>query len=229
MDFIVDSFQNLIDRGGWVMYPLLALAFIAIALSVERSWFFIKINGPGSRKRVRAMGKALRADEWEQARHLAGISRSPYASAVRLILDDRPTESAAVAAVESQRGKLDLFMPILSTIITAAPMLGILGTVLGLIQSFDVFGDAGISQTAATTGEVAVQTSASINGDLTGVSRGIAEALTTTAVGLIVAVVTLLPYNLFKAQIDRTLSRLEALVAGGVRHSDERPKAETEG
>ena len=98
-------------------------------------------------------------------------------------------------------------MPLLSTIITAAPMLGILGTVLGLIASFDVFSARSDSATQAAQ-------------DLGGVSRGIAEALTTTAVGLIIAVATLLPYNLFRAQIDRSLSRLEGLMAAGIEAAD---------
>ena len=93
-------------------------------------------------------------------------------------------------------------MPTLSTIITAAPMLGILGTVLGIIASFQVLAE----QTAVT--------------DPARVSQGIAEALVTTAAGLLIAVVTLFPYNALRAQVDRTLSRIESLAASALSHRE---------
>ena len=112
-----------------------------------------------------------------------------------LYLDEPVTDALVVDVVESQRPRLERFMPTLSTIITAAPMLGILGTVLGIISSFEVIGQAGSA------------------GDPSLVSQGIAEALLTTAAGLIVALLVLIPYNLFRSQVDRTLGRIETLVA----------------
>ena len=200
MNELAAQFDALLDRGGWVMYPLLALAAAAVMLSVERGWFFLRTNGPSSRRRLLRLGRALRAGEREQAVELAAADRSVYGRAAAQLLADRPSEAAAVAAIEGQRHRLERFLPLLSTIITAAPMLGILGTVLGLIASFDVFSDRSASTSQAAQ-------------DLGAVSRGIAEALTTTAVGLIVAVGALLPYNLFRAQVDRSLSRLEGLLA----------------
>lgn len=101
-------------------------------------------------------------------------------------------------------------MPTLSTIITVAPMLGILGTVLGIISSFELLSDQ------ATTA------------DPRSVSQGIAEALITTAVGLVIAIFTLFPYNSLRAQVNRTLSAIESLtwaaVAGG--GEEDRPKAD---
>ena len=113
-----------------------------------------------------------------------------------MLAGERITEALAVDAVESQRRRLERFMPTLSTIITAAPMLGILGTVLGIISSFEVLSE----QSAAAGGT-----------DPRSVSLGIAEALITPAAGLIVSLLTLFPYNAFRAQIERTLTRLETL------------------
>lgn len=203
MHELAGEFELLIDRGGWVMYPLLALALVAIALSVERVWFFFRTNGPRSRQRLLQVGRALRSGQRERVRSFTERDTTVYGRALSHLLAERPSEAAAVAAVEGQRHRLERFMPLLSTIITAAPMLGILGTVLGLIASFDVFSER--SDGAAQAAQ-----------DLGGVSRGIAEALTTTAVGLIIAVATLLPYNLFRAQVDRSLSRLEGLMAAGL-------------
>jgi biopolymer transport protein ExbB len=100
-----------------------------------------------------------------------------------------------MASMEAQRGRLERYMPTLSTIITAAPMLGILGTVTGIIQSFRLLAP----ETTTTDPRL--------------VSQGIAEALLTTAAGLIVALVVLFPYNAFRAQIDKTLGRFDALIA----------------
>ena len=85
-------------------------------------------------------------------------------------------------------------MGTLSTIITAAPMLGILGTVTGLIQAFNILSDEGVSDPRA-------------------ISPAVAEALITTAAGLVIAIGVLFPYNAFRAQLDRTLSRIESLIA----------------
>lgn len=207
MDELVRQFELLIERGGWVMYPLLALALISIMLSVERVWFFVRTNGPPAKQRLTHVGLALRSGQREAINTYRQRDATVYSRALSHLFADRPSEAAAVAAVEGQRHRLERFMPLLSTIITAAPMLGILGTVLGLIASFDVFSARSDSATQAAQ-------------DLGGVSRGIAEALTTTAVGLIIAVATLLPYNLFRAQIDRSLSRLEGLMAAGIEAAD---------
>ncbi len=85
----------------------------------------------------------------------------------------------------------------MSTIITAAPLLGILGTVIGIIRSFRILG-------APSEGQLT---------DPSAVSAGIAEALLTTALGLIVALVTLFPYMIFRANMERALGRLESVIA----------------
>ncbi|MCB9914279.1 MAG: MotA/TolQ/ExbB proton channel family protein [Planctomycetes bacterium] len=81
-------------------------------------------------------------------------------------------------------------MVLLDTVITVAPMLGILGTVTGIIQSFELLGGAG-------------------RPDPLGVSSGIAEALITTAIGLVVALGTIVPYNWFRARLRTALIDLE--------------------
>jgi biopolymer transport protein ExbB len=82
------------------------------------------------------------------------------------------------------------YLNILDTIITVAPLLGIFGTVVGIINSFDVLGHAGIEHPQIVTG-------------------GIAQALITTATGLGVAMMTLLPYNYFQSRIEYASKELE--------------------
>ncbi|MBX2850753.1 MAG: MotA/TolQ/ExbB proton channel family protein [Phycisphaeraceae bacterium] len=195
------SFAELMDRGGVVMWPLLVLSIIAVTLILERTWFYLSTNGPARRERIYQLGKLLRASKLDEARKEAKRDRSVYGSAVSQLLEEAPSESAAVDAVEAQRGRLERFLPMLSTIITAAPMLGILGTVIGIIGAFN--------ELSGSRADL----------DLSDLGGDIGQALITTAAGITVALLTLLPYNLFRAQADRSLSRLESLVAAALSRS----------
>jgi len=197
-EFVIESFRDLFDKGGWVMWVLLVLSIIAVALVIERFWFWAKTNSFTNRRKYMEVATLLRAGKREAARSMVSRDRTVYGRVVALVVDEAQIETAAPAAIEMQRHRLERFMPVLSTIITAAPMLGILGTVTGIISSFDL-----LSEQAAVS-------------DPREISGGIAEALLSTAAGLIVALIVLFPYNVFRAQIDRTLGRLETLAAAAV-------------
>lgn len=192
------TFQDLMTQGGVVMYPLLALSVIAVTLIIERTFFYMTTNGPMRRERIYQLGKLLRAGRYDEARDESKRDRSIYGNAVTQLLDEKVTEAAAVDAIEAQRSRLERFLPVLSTIITAAPMLGILGTVIGIIGAFN--------ELSGSRADL----------DLSDLGGDIGEALITTAAGITVALLTLLPYNLFRAQADRSLSRLESLAAAAL-------------
>jgi len=198
MPILALSFSELMARGGIVMWPLLAVSVVAVTLIIERSFFYLTTNSAARRERVYQLGKLLRAGRHEEARAEAKRDGSIYGDAVTRLLEDKLSESAAVDAIELQRGRLERFLPTLSTIITAGPMLGILGTVIGIIGAFN--------QLSGNRAEL----------DLSDLGGDIGEALITTAAGITVALLTLLPYNLFRAQADRSLSRLESLLAAGL-------------
>ena len=204
LTLVAFSFTDLMDRGGVVMWPLLALSIIAVTLIIERTFFYITTNGPARRERIHQLSKLLRAGKFDDAKPQAARDRSVYGNAVSQLLEESPTESAAVDAIEAQRSKLERFLPMLSTIITAAPMLGILGTVIGIIGAF---------------GELELNAGGG-NLNLNELGGDIGQALITTAAGITVALLTLLPYNLFRAQADRSLSRLESLVAAALSKTD---------
>ncbi len=195
LDTITASFNDLSERGGVIMYPLLLLSLIAVTFAVERCWFFIKTNNPARIARVTQIMHLLRCGSRGEVRELIHGDQSVYGCVLTMILDEGATDSTLIEAVESQRPRLERFMSMLSTIITAAPLLGILGTVMGIISSFEVLSD----EAGATDPRL--------------VSKGIAEALLTTAAGLVIAIAVLFPYNAFRTQIDRTLSRIDALAA----------------
>ncbi len=192
----IDTLSSLMVRGGWVMWPLLVLSVVSVTLCLERAWFWAHLHSPARRERLNRLNAALRSGQAEEARRLIGRARaSVYFELAARLLDDRATDAVAIECVEELRPVVERFMPTLSTIITAAPLLGILGTVTGLINSFELLG-----------------TSRMIT-DPREISGGIAEALITTAAGLIIALLTLFPYMMFKGHVERAYRRMEAIVA----------------
>jgi biopolymer transport protein ExbB len=196
---VLHVIRVLFERGGWVMYPLLLLSLLSVTFIFERSVFWVRAHG--SLKRARKIAEKLRAGDQRGAKALAEDDRSIYGVFTRFLLAEAKrnagvlTDAAAFATLEDIRPRIERFAVLLSTIITAAPMLGILGTVTGIIQSFRLLGGA-----AAVT-------------DPSLVADGIAQALFTTAFGLLVALVTLFPYVLFRAHATRALGRMETLAA----------------
>ena len=177
------------------MIPLIVLSIISVALIFERCWFWLLVGGRGSLRRLEKLNTALRSGDTKTAEKMVKRDYSPYGYVAKSMLDNGASDAVAMESVESQRPRIDRFMVALSTIITAAPLLGILGTVIGIIQSFRLLG------------EQAVLT------DPSDVAGGIAAALLTTALGLIVALVTLFPYMLFRGWSSRSIGRLEAVIA----------------
>ncbi len=210
---IIQSFNDLLDKGGPMIIPLLVLSVIGLTLSFERLWFWLRTNNVSVTTRVGRMAELLRRRDVHAAKALADRHHTVYDRIVHALLAEETNEAAAVAAIEQQRPRMDRFMASLSTIITAAPMLGILGTVLGLIGAFE---------TLAKQGEINPR-------DL---SPDIGEALISTAVGLVITVVILFPYNACRAQMERALGRIETLTAAVVdpeedsTQHDSNPKSE---
>lgn len=196
---MLSLFLDFMDRGGLVMWPLLALSVVGVTLCFERGWFWLRTNQPAYVRRMSRMARLLRQGELAAARTLADEDPTVYGRLVRQLIDEGTSDAVVTEAIESQRPALERFMATLSTIITAAPMLGILGTVTGIIASFRVLSD----QAMAT--------------DPRAVSSGIAEALLTTVAGLVIAIAVLFPYNAYRAQLDRTFGRIEMLVAAATR------------
>ena len=196
--YLYEQLEFLIRSGGATMWPLLGLSLLAATLIIERCWFWIKTNRSSQLERVSDMSRLLRRGRVNSASEMARADPSIYGRLVTELAVGGYTDQTVGELIEHQRWRIERYMATLSTIITVAPMLGILGTVSGIISSFQLLS----AQTTVT--------------DPKEVSGGIAEALVTTAVGLVIAIVVLFPYNAFRAQVDRTLSRLESLAAAAV-------------
>jgi len=178
---------DLVERGGWVMVILLGLSVVAVAAVLERGWFWLVT--------CRGIDLVDLADALRTPSAGLPAGRHPLARLARRLRSRGTDDATTLAAVERERSRLERFMTLLSTVITAAPMLGILGTVTGIIDSFGLL----------SASEMAT--------DPRAVSGGIAEALLTTATGLVIALLVLFPYAALRAAIDRMLGRFEVLVA----------------
>jgi biopolymer transport protein ExbB len=179
----------IIVKGGIVMIPLLACSLIALALTIERLLFWAKIKSQEAIDRLIALAEQ---GEFEQAYQLGQASNLPIARVLAAGIAHRnPAPAKAMeAAAQAEIPRLKSRLGVLDTIVTLAPLLGLLGTVVGMIGSFDVMSEVGMGQPHAITG-------------------GVAEALIATATGLLIAILTLVAYNYFSAKVERELDRME--------------------
>jgi biopolymer transport protein ExbB len=189
--------NNLFSAGGIVMIPLLGFSVLALGLIVERIRFWLKINNRQT-KVVRDILNLYRRDNVVGA--IDGLRKNADLPIARMFLTalelEEPTPEEFRLALESEAQAeiplLKRFQNIFDTIISLAPLLGLLGTVLGLIGSFASLnlGDVGGTQTANVTG-------------------GISEALVSTAAGLVVAIFTLMFANAFRAMYQRQMALIQ--------------------
>jgi biopolymer transport protein ExbB len=185
---VVDLFL----KGGPIMYPLLIAAVVAVAIAGERLlWWFRQ----ASRRDQALVAKVLDAAEhgrWEEAAKLAGSSQDPVAKVLAAGLEHRETslEGAIQVAAGRELREAGRFIPTLDTLVTLAPLLGLLGTVTGIMASFNSIG----------TDELAV----------TKVTGGIGEALIATAAGLGIAITTLIPLNILTTRLAGLQADIEA-------------------
>ena len=180
---------DIIVKGGIVMIPLLACSLISLALTIERLIFWARIR---SQQAVRQMLAHVEAGEFDKALRAGRDSHHPIARVMAAGLAHRnPAPSKAMeAAAQAQIPALKSRLGTLDTIITLAPLLGLLGTVVGMIGSFDIMSEAGMGQPHAVTG-------------------GVAEALIATATGLLIAILTLVPYNYFTTRVEKEMDAME--------------------
>ena len=188
------DFFTIMERGGPVMWPLLIVSIVALAVTIERTWFWFNLHTGRESRRYRQLLNAFRNGDRSKAESILRNPGSVYDRLARRMLEDGPDDATALEEIDNLRTQTERFSSVLSTIVTASPMLGILGTVTGIIQSFELLGG---NQSIIDPNDV---------------SGGIAEALITTAGGLVIALMALFPYMIFRAQSDRALNRFEAMV-----------------
>jgi len=183
---------DLFNRGGIVMYPLLACSLLSLTVIVERTLFWIGKGRATDNRLVATVLELARRREYEEIKKKTRGTADYVAKILVCGLVHRQyslAKAMEMAATEEIK-RMKQYLSVLDTMITAAPLLGILGTVIGIIHSFDMLGQAGIQDPQAVTG-------------------GIAQALLTTAAGLLIAIFTLFPYNYFMSKVEEAALRIE--------------------
>lgn len=187
---------EILAAAGIVAVPLLLFSIVAIALIAERTVFWLRVNRR-QEKVVRDVFELYREDPNLAVEKLKRNVDLPLARIFleALSLEDAEPEELALAidgASQAEVPTLKRFNNVFDTIVTLSPLLGLLGTVLGLIRSFSALnlGDIGGTQTV-------------------GVTSGISEALVSTAFGLVVAVFTLFFANTFRGFYQQQLALIQ--------------------
>jgi biopolymer transport protein ExbB len=205
---LVEHAKRLMTNFGaaWVMWLLLMLSVVSVAIMLERGWFFYSLRDDLA-SLARSLGDYLRRGEVSEAKRLLENSPSAEAAVVvaGLVEADRgadAAEEAMAGAAALQRMKLEKRLAFLGTLGNNAPFVGLLGTVIGIVQAFDELGKAakvqGANQAASAIAPQTVMTS-------------IAEALVATAIGLLVAIPAVAAYNTFQRLTRSTLANTEVL------------------
>ncbi len=183
------DFIDVLIKGGPVMVPLVACSIISLAVSIERFIFWKPIR---SKEPVEKMLDLVEKQDFTQAQQLGQSSALPTARVLAASLSHRNASlpKALEVSAQAEIPVLKRRLTVLDTIITLAPLLGLLGTITGMISSFGIMSEAGLGQPHAVTG-------------------GVAEALIATATGLLIAILTLIPYNYFSNRAERELEEIE--------------------
>jgi biopolymer transport protein ExbB len=204
---LVEHAKRLMTNFGaaWVMWLLLALSVVSVAIMLERGWFYYSLRDDLAAL-ARSLGDYLRRGEVAQARRL--LENSPSAEAAVVVAGlveaergPQAAEEAMAGAAALQRMKLEKRLVYLGTLGNNAPFVGLLGTVIGIVQAFDELGKAAKLTTAQAASSIAPQT----------VMTSIAEALVATAIGLLVAIPAVAAYNAFQRLTKSTLANTEVL------------------
>lgn len=183
---------QLLLKGGPLMWPLLLVSIITLTVVLERLWFIWREARSRNSVDVEAFLEKLEKGQAEEARSLGSRSTDFVARVLAYALEHRKVSlsNAYLQAANREIGRFNRGLSILDTAITLAPLLGLLGTVTGLIHSFGLLGDQQLQAPTALTG-------------------GIAQALIATAFGLVIAVTALVPYNYLNSRVEQARRELE--------------------
>jgi len=183
---------DFIHKGGPIMYPILVVSLFAVVVFVERLFWWSRLAAKRDAKRLEAVYEALEAGNLPEAITKSKDSTDPVLRMIHHGLHHRHSSmqgALEVAAGQELRGA-GRFLGAMDTIVTLAPLLGLLGTVTGIMGSFSSIGSA----------ELAVEK----------VTGGIGEALIATAAGLGIAIGTLVPMNYYHSRLAALKFDLEA-------------------
>ncbi|MDX8379422.1 MAG: MotA/TolQ/ExbB proton channel family protein [Gallionella sp.] len=195
MQDIQEALQAL-KFGGAMIYPLLALAIVALVISIDKLfvyWRYVRLP-----RKLLILVETYGFSWSELEKELSQLAPNNYFSRFfSVILENRTkpawwVESRAGDEAKLIENALSRGVWVLETVVTAAPLLGLLGTITGMMHSFQLIGGKGLV-------------------DPIGVTGGVAQALIATALGLLIAVTALFFFNYFSSRQSQTLDEMERL------------------
>ena len=193
---ISTKFIDLAIKGGWIMIPIVLLSIIAVYIFFDR-YFAIKKAGKFDANLLEKIKIYITSGKIDEAVNLCRSSANPAARMLEKGISriGRPL-SDVNEAIENvgnlEISKLEKGLPVLASVAGGAPMIGFLGTVMGMIQAFYDMANAGN------------------NIDVTLLSSGIYQAMVTTVAGLIVGIIAYFAYNILVANVEKVVFKMEA-------------------
>lgn len=182
-----------LSKGGPVMVPLAICSMLAATVIVER-YLVLRNADRGGSDLIGAIRRALRSGDGEEAlarcEETGGPVANVLAAGLRAYLMGGPITEAMEEQVLADQRALNRRLTVLDTVVTLAPLLGLLGTVLGMITSFQIIAVNGTSHP-------------------TGITGGVAEALIATASGLAIAIFSLIGYNWCRDKLRQVTEEIE--------------------
>jgi biopolymer transport protein ExbB len=180
-NFVFEYFQ----KGGWIMWPILITSLVTLAVVFERMIWWTMERRKRDPEKLEKVYAAIQKGDLKVASGLARTSEDPVLRVVWHGLNHyyASLEGALQVAAGMEIERAGRFIVILDTVVTLAPLLGLLGTVTGLMRAFFRLGSTELNEAA--------------------ISGGIAEALIATACGLTIAVVALIFLNFFSARVSK--------------------------
>lgn len=183
---------HLIQQGGPIMWPLIATSLVALTVVIERIIFIMRERARRRPDTVEAILLGVEKGDIEGAIRVAAGTGDFVARTLvyALVNRHRAVSNALLQAAARELKRFNSGLSVLDTIITLAPLLGLLGTVTGMIRSFGLLGNRELEAPTVITG-------------------GIAEALIATAFGLGIAILALIPFNYLNARQEEARHELE--------------------
>jgi biopolymer transport protein ExbB len=179
-------------QGGPVMYPLLFCSLLSLTIIVERGLFWIREKRRRDKKSLDAFMDMIARNDLTGAKNLAENTTDCVMRVMvcGMVHREFSLRDALQMSADEEIARMRKYLPVLDTMITLSPLLGILGTVTGIIYSFKMLGTVGVEHPRMIT-------------------AGIGQALITTAFGLIIAIFSLIPYNYFLSKIEKASLEIE--------------------
>ncbi len=191
----MEAIMTYLHQGGFMMYPLIVCAVIAVGIILERMYTFRRATRIDPEQLLEEIRETYKPGDSAQAVRLLEEAKTPYARIFLRGLKNagRPPEIIDMAMSQEAANEIPLLennLLGLRTIISISPLLGLLGTIAGMIYSFKQVAATGLSSPTAVMG-------------------GVSEALVSTATGIGVAVIGLIFYNYFGNLVKRFVEDME--------------------